>query len=62
MTASHGGLSTSLIALIAVGGVAGLLALLVITAWALALPKRYRQRKSTVIMEEEKNYNSAGTS
>jgi hypothetical protein len=60
MTATHGGLSTSVIALIAVGGVAGLLALLVITAWAFALPKRYRQRKSTVIIEEEKEHNSVG--
>jgi uncharacterized membrane protein YqjE len=60
MTATHGGLSVSLIALITVGGIAGLLVLMVLIAWILDLPKRYRQRKSTTIMKEEKWYKSAG--
>jgi hypothetical protein len=60
MTATHGGLSVSLIAHITVGGIAGLLVLMVLIAWILDLPKRYRQRKSTTIMKEEKWYKSAG--
>jgi hypothetical protein len=35
MATTHGGLSMSLIALITVGGIAGLLALMVIIAWVL---------------------------
>ncbi|KAG9192298.1 hypothetical protein G6011_11032 [Alternaria panax] len=48
-----GGLSTSIIAVIAVGGVAGLLALIVITAVIMDIPKRLRQKENTGIMAAE---------
>jgi hypothetical protein len=46
MTASVGNLSTAVIAVIAVGGVAVLLAAITITAWCCALPARLRRRKA----------------
>jgi hypothetical protein len=48
-----GGLSSSIVAVIAVGGVAGLLALLVIGAYLADIPKRMRQKKNTGIMAAE---------
>jgi hypothetical protein len=46
MTASVGGVSTSVIAVIAVSGIGGLLALITITAWLCDLPARLRRRKA----------------
>jgi hypothetical protein len=48
-----GGLSTSVVAIIAVGGVAGLLALIVVTALILDIPKRMKQKKNTGLMAAE---------
>ncbi|KAF2852420.1 hypothetical protein T440DRAFT_506797 [Plenodomus tracheiphilus IPT5] len=52
MTASLGGLSTSIIAVIAAGGIFGLLALIIITAVLLDMPKRLKRRQNKGIMEE----------
>jgi len=46
MTASAGGLSTAIIAVIAAGGIFGLLALITITAFLCDLPNRIRRRKA----------------
>ncbi|KAF2828422.1 hypothetical protein CC86DRAFT_288757 [Ophiobolus disseminans] len=46
MTASVGGISTPIIAVIAVGGVFVLLALITITAFICDLPSRMRRRKA----------------
>lgn len=46
MTTSIGPLSSSVVAVIAVGGVAVLLALITITAYCCALPARLRRRKA----------------
>jgi hypothetical protein len=46
MTASIGGLSTAVLAVIAVGGVAAFLALITITAFCFDLPARRRRRKA----------------
>jgi hypothetical protein len=46
MTASIGPLSSSVVAVIAVGGVAVLLALVTITAYCADLPARFRRRKA----------------
>jgi hypothetical protein len=48
-----GGLSTSVIAGIAVGGVAGLIGLVVIIAMLLDLPKRMKEKKNKHIMAAE---------
>jgi len=48
-----GGLSTSVVAIIAVGGVAGLLALIVVTSLILDIPKRMKQKKNTGLMAPE---------
>lgn len=48
MTASVGKLSAAVIAVIAVGGVAVLLAAITITAWCCALPARLRKRKAGI--------------
>ncbi|KAH7077760.1 hypothetical protein BKA63DRAFT_564330 [Paraphoma chrysanthemicola] len=45
MTASVNGLSTAIIAVICVGGIFGLLALITITSFFCNLPKRLRKRK-----------------
>ncbi|KAH9871838.1 hypothetical protein J1614_006095 [Plenodomus biglobosus] len=52
MTTTMGGLSTSVVAVIAAGGIFGLLALIVITAVILDLPKRMKRRQNKGIMEE----------
>lgn len=46
MTASAGGLSTAIIAVIVAGGIFGLLALITITAFICDLPKRMQRRKA----------------
>lgn len=46
MTARIGGLSTAVIAVIAVGGVAVLLAAITISAWCCDLPAKRRRRKA----------------
>ncbi|KAH7380712.1 hypothetical protein BKA66DRAFT_442251 [Pyrenochaeta sp. MPI-SDFR-AT-0127] len=51
MTAKIGGLSASVIAAIAAGGVFGLLAIIIIAALILDFPKRMQRRKETGIME-----------
>ncbi|KAB2105804.1 hypothetical protein AG0111_0g5641 [Alternaria gaisen] len=48
-----GGLSTSIVAVIAVGGVAGLLALIVVAAIIMDIPKRMKKKKNTGIMVAE---------
>ncbi|CAN9113213.1 unnamed protein product [Alternaria alternata] len=48
-----GGLSTSIVAVIAVGGVAGLLALIVVAAIIMDIPKRMKKKKNTGIMAAE---------
>lgn len=53
MTAKVGGLSASIIALIAVGGVAGLLAILVLTAVIFDIPKRLRRKQNKTLMDED---------
>lgn len=52
MTAKLGGLSASVIAAIAAGGIFGLLALIIITAVILDLPKRMKRKQNTGIMED----------
>ncbi|KAF2028050.1 hypothetical protein EK21DRAFT_114253 [Setomelanomma holmii] len=46
MTASIGGLSTAIIAVIAAGGIFGLLALITITSFLCNIPKRLREKKA----------------
>ncbi|KAF1842435.1 uncharacterized protein K460DRAFT_370401 [Cucurbitaria berberidis CBS 394.84] len=51
MTAKIGGLSASVIAAIAAGGIFGLLAITIILAVLCDIPKRMKRRKHTGIME-----------